>query len=190
MLLTYPLAVGHSDTLGEDIHVSVGGVFIHSPQLHRCSHPNAPPSRPSADQIKRFKEITGSYPKKLTVVGFDFKEERFEDLHAPALRFPAEAFRYVGRHPGGRFDHAAAAEGERVSALEPYRLDPYGCAAGGKLAEKRQERDPFHRTPPYSLVCPEMSELLEYCGTELFSGDLPWSPVDADAGGAGVRERL
>lgn len=144
--------------------------------------------------INRFKEITGSYPTKITIIGFDFKEERFEGLHAPALRFPPEAFRYVGQHPGGRFDHAAAAEGERVSALEPYRLDPYGCAAGGALANKRQERDPFHRTPPYSLVCPEMSELLEYCGTELFSGDLPWSPVDADAGGAGeglgVRERL
>lgn len=107
-------------------------------------------------------------------MGFDFKQGRFENLHIPALRFPQEAFRYVGQHPEGRFDHAAAAEGERKSALEPYRLDPYGCAPGGTLLEKRHERDPFHRTPPYSLVCPEMSELLEYCGTELFDGDLPW----------------
>lgn len=137
----------------------------------------------SPGQTYRFKEITGSYPTKITIVGFDFKERRFEDLHMPSIRFPPEAFRYVGQHPEGRFDHAAAAEGERESALEPYKLDPYGCAAGGTLEKKRHQRDPFHRTPPYSLVCPEMSELLEYCGTKLFTGELPWSPADEDGTG-------
>eukprot|EP00903_Cladosiphon_okamuranus_P005512 g5492.t1 len=135
--------------------------------------------------ICRFKEITGSYPTKITIVGYDFKARRFEDLHVAAIRFPPEAFRYVGQHPEGKFDHAAAAEGERTSALEPYRSDPYGCTAGGTLAEKRHQRDPFHRTPPYTLVCPEMSALLEYCGTEIFAGELPWSPVeDVTSGGS------
>ncbi|CBJ30413.1 conserved unknown protein [Ectocarpus siliculosus] len=142
--------------------------------------------------ICRFKEITGDYPTKITVVGFDFKEDRFEHLHMPSLRFPPEAFRYVGLHPEGRFDHAAAAEGERTSALEPYRSDPYGCAVGGTLVQKRHARDPFHRTPPYSMVCPEMSELLGWCETELFTGDLPWSPASEEGTeeGSGVRERL
>ncbi|CAM9249447.1 unnamed protein product [Scytosiphon promiscuus] len=133
--------------------------------------------------ICRFKEITGDYPAKITVVGYDFKQYRFENLHVPSLRFPSEAFRYVGLHPEGRFDHVAAADGERMTAIQPYRSDPYGCTAGGSLAQKRRERDPFHRTPPYTLVCPEMSELLEWCETDTFAGDLPWSPVDKDGAG-------
>lgn len=101
----------------------------------------------------------------------------------PSLRFPPEAFRYVGLHPEGRFDHDAAAEGEQVAAIEPYRLDPYGCTVGGSLAQKRRQRDPFHRTPPYGLVCPEMSGILEWCETDIFTGDLPWSPAEEDGAG-------
>ncbi|CAN0449799.1 unnamed protein product, partial [Laminaria digitata] len=127
--------------------------------------------------ICRFKEITGDYPAKITIVGYDFKEDRFQNLHRAALRFPAEEFRYVGLHPGGRFDHEAAVAGELASALKPYELDPYGCSPDGPLASKRAERDPFHRTPPYSLVCPEMRELLEWCGSNYYGGDLPWSPA-------------
>lgn len=132
--------------------------------------------------VNRFKEITGDYPKRITVVGYDFKGERFENLHRAALRFPADAFTYVGLHPGGRFDHAAAAAGERTSALEPYMSDPYGCTPDGPLATKRAERDPFHRTPPYSLACPEMRELLAWCGTDVYPGDLPWSTAVEQGG--------
>lgn len=164
-----------------------GNLPFSSPQqqLDDCSRVDLLFHLVSRPKTHRFKEITGSYPTKITIVGYDFKARRFEDLHMPAIRFPPEAFRYVGQHPEGKFDHAAAAEGERTSALEPYQADPYGCTAGGTLAEKRHQRDPFHRTPPYSLVCPEMSALLEYCGTEIFTGGLPWSPVDEDEAGGG-----
>lgn len=152
-------------------------------------HPRPPPRTLSRN---RFKEVTGNYPTKITIVGYDFKQDRFEDLHRAALRFPPEAFRYVGLRPGGRFDHVAAEAGERASALEPYRLDPYGCAADRPLAAKRAERDRFHRTPPYSLVCPEMRDLLAWCGPGYFTGDLPWSPVvvDEEEPGAGDRGAL
>lgn len=117
-------------------------------------------------------------------MGYDFKQERFETLHRAALRFPAEAFHYVGLRPEGRFDHAAAEAGEQTSALEPYQSDPYGCSPDGPLVTKRAERDPFHRTPPYTIVCPEMRELLAWCGPGYFEGSLPWSPEKGEAGAA------
>jgi len=43
------------------------------------------------------------------------------------------------------------------------------------LQEKRKSRNPFSRTPPYALTCPELGELMKYCGTELFPKEkLPW----------------
>lgn len=125
--------------------------------------------------------MTGNYPTKITVVGYDFKKERFEGLHREALRFPSDNFQYVGLHAGGNFDQAAAESGERSSAVLPYQADPYGCAEGGPLVAKRLQRNPFHRTSPYTLACPEMKELLEWCGPELFAGSLPWSTVEGKA---------
>lgn len=40
--------------------------------------------------ICRFAEMTGRYPKKITVVGFEFKRKRFEDIHRYSISFPAE----------------------------------------------------------------------------------------------------
>ena len=33
----------------------------------------------------RFYELTGNYPEKLTIVSYDFKEQRFLDVHRAAL---------------------------------------------------------------------------------------------------------
>ena len=44
----------------------------------------------------RFYELTGHYPGELTVVGYDFKHERFTDLHRAALRWPDQHFKFVG----------------------------------------------------------------------------------------------
>lgn len=46
--------------------------------------------------IARFYEITGKYPKKITVVGFEYKRERFETIHRHAIRFPVSDFNYIG----------------------------------------------------------------------------------------------
>lgn len=61
-----------------------------------------------------------------------------------------------------------------MSALEPYMADPYGCNPNGPLSGKREERNPFYRTPPYTVSCPEMGDLLGWCGPGLFDGNLPW----------------
>lgn len=53
--------------------------------------------------IARFREYTGQYPDRITVVGYGMKKPRFEDLHAKALRWPTKGstaagklFHYVG----------------------------------------------------------------------------------------------
>ena len=49
--------------------------------------------------ICRFKEAVGSYPSKITVIGFDFKSKRFTELHREAVGFPLGNFTYVGLRP-------------------------------------------------------------------------------------------
>lgn len=53
--------------------------------------------------IARFREYTGSYPERITVVGYGMKRSRFEELHAKAIRWPVKSsvrgqrrFHYVG----------------------------------------------------------------------------------------------
>ena len=126
--------------------------------------------------ICRFKEVTGSYPNKITVVSFTFKQRRFEKLHAPALQWPSDHFSYIGVDPpvSTGFNLAQAKQGERENAALPFEHDPYGCHTP-VLQEKRRERNPFARTPPYELSCPEMKALLHYCGPKPFpKWQLPW----------------
>lgn len=125
----------------------------------------------------RFKEVTGRYPSKLTVVGFDFKSERYRNLHRKALRFPEVNFTYIGVHAPDYtplFDQRHAEEGESI-ALEEFSHDLYGCNVD-ELKEKRKKRNPFHRSIPYELSCPEMTTLLHWCGPELVDASAtPWN---------------
>jgi len=126
--------------------------------------------------ICRFKEITGSYPQKITVASFSFKQTRFESLHARALKWPVEQFNYVGVDPPPEtgFSLERSEQGERENAAKPFETDLYGCNSP-VLQKKRLDRNPFHRTAPYELSCPEMKDLLHWCGSDLFPGSLPWS---------------
>lgn len=62
--------------------------------------------------IARFRELTGVYPKRITVVGHDFKRRRFEGLHRLALRWPKLRFTYEGVPLGSEADEREAAAGE------------------------------------------------------------------------------
>ena len=62
--------------------------------------------------IARFRELTGVYPKRITVVGHDFKRRRFEGLHRLALRWPKIRFTYEGVPLGSEADEREAAAGE------------------------------------------------------------------------------
>lgn len=123
---------------------------------------------------RRFKEVTDNYPTRITVVGFDFKAQRFNELHRHAIGFPAEQFTYVGMTPmTSTFDHTKAASGERA-ALQAFMGDLYGCNTP-ELADKRMTRNPFRRSMPYELACPELKSLLNWCGPDVYRGALPWT---------------
>jgi hypothetical protein len=147
--------------------------------------------------IARFRELTGAYPTRITIVGHNFKRRRFEQLHRRALRWPKLHFTYEGVPLGSETDEREAASGEvrnakipfrcsailtfcfshqLVNAFTPYSTDLYGCHA--PLVQKRAGRNFHARTHGYHVGAPEMRELLEWCpkdGTRIFSGALPWT---------------
>jgi hypothetical protein len=118
--------------------------------------------------ICRFYECTGRYPEVVTVISWAFKKQRFE-LHRDAIRFPTESFHFMGAN--NPVDLAGAMKGEG-KAIDSFAADPYG--AGKDLGSKRTERNPFDRTPPYSVSCPDLGSFLRHRGPERFTGPLPW----------------
>ena len=148
--------------------------------------------------IARFREFTGAYPMRITVVGHNFKRRRFEQLHRRALRWPELRFAYEGLLLRNEEDEREAAAGEvrsfvsfildvlcvsRVDCFfhqlaksyKPYTEDMYGCHA--PLIRKRAGRNFHMRTHGYHVGAPEIRELLEWCpkdGQRIFPGLLPW----------------
>jgi hypothetical protein len=41
-------------------------------------------------------QIKGKYPIYVTVIGYEIKRRRFEELHIKALRWPKERLEYIG----------------------------------------------------------------------------------------------
>ncbi|KAG9000984.1 hypothetical protein FRB94_005060 [Tulasnella sp. JGI-2019a] len=128
--------------------------------------------------IARFREITGAYPERITVVGFGMKRRRFEELHRKAIRWPEENFDYVGIDVKG--DTSMAYAGENQFGFTPYSKDLYGCH--DELLAKRRRRNPFQIFHPYHTSAPEMAGLFEWCPpgnrkTEVYPGWLPWAPT-------------
>lgn len=121
--------------------------------------------------VCRFRELTGIYPHNITVVSYDFKEQRFSYLHRSAIGFPEPRFFYFGT-PSSSTSREAAMKGEAAVRAQ-FHEDPYSCT--GFLHQKKLERDPFHRTIPYPNGCPELEGLFSYCGQVPFPGTLPWT---------------
>ena len=97
-------------------------------------------------------------------------------MHGPALRWPPSRFEYIGVDPPAEtgFILQEATQGELENAAKPFENDPYGCHSP-ILQEKRRQRNPFSRTPPYALSCPDMKNLLHFCGPERIALDqVPW----------------
>jgi len=134
--------------------------------------------------VCRFKEVTGRYPERITVIGFSFKRARFVDLHREALRFPASHFAYVGIDPLENQKesdeavemHRQLTQAELVNSYLPFQADPYGCRS--KLSAKKRARNPFRRSHSgYQLSCPEMTPILKYCRKDIYNGSLPWTSI-------------
>jgi hypothetical protein len=123
--------------------------------------------------VCRFREVQGHYPAKVTVVGFDFKKKRYSELHRKALGLPPGNFTYLGIASPAGFNQQRAADGELL-AYQEFEKDLYGCS-DTTLSEKKHKRDPFKRTVPYALACPEIESLLRWCGPDLYDvSSLPW----------------
>lgn len=145
-----------------------------------CLHDHLPPSSPSTPPTVHPCRIhvpsPGRHPEHVTVVGYDFKESRFRDLHRAALLFPAARFSYVGTpalSPG-------AVTGETAVSVA-FRQDPYGCH--GELGTKRAQRDPFVQGGYAPDRCPAMADLLDWCGPSPYPGtSLPWQTDDGMQG--------
>ena len=75
--------------------------------------------------VARFREVTGVYPARITVVGHDFKRRRFEQLHRRALRWSKLRFTYVGIPLGSEADEREAASGEVGISFSQYYFPPF-----------------------------------------------------------------
>lgn len=121
--------------------------------------------------VCRFRELTGSYPQNITVVGYDFKKERFVNLHRSAIGFPEARFFYLGTS-AATTSRQAALKGEALVRTQ-FEHDPFACL--GSLRRKKIGRDPFHRSIPYPNGCPEIEALFSYCGSVTYPGSVPWA---------------
>ncbi|KAI8087946.1 uncharacterized protein B0P05DRAFT_530786 [Gilbertella persicaria] len=123
--------------------------------------------------ICRFSEMTGNYPTKITVVGFEFKRHRFENIHRMAIGYPSQQFQYVGIDPPEQ--DPSREKGELVNSVQPFEKDLYGCH--GSLRQKKMYRNPYRRRHAYATSCPILAPLLNYCPSNnaVYSGLLPWN---------------
>lgn len=128
--------------------------------------------------ILRFRQLTSHYPQLITVITHAFKERRFLELHAPAIKWPADRVRIQGINPP--FTKAELEETERLSSERAFRLfeeDPYGVRS--PLADKRLARNwkESEMLEAFSCLDVEVQSLLRWRGDDgedIFSGRLPW----------------
>ena len=127
--------------------------------------------------ILKFHELTGRYPNHVTVITHAFKERRFLELHAPAIRWPPQRIRVHGINPPFSLDELEdTQQGEHQRGFKLFSEDPYG--AHSPLADKRRERS-WNVLDVARLTQDEaVQSLLRWTGGETrrdgFPGRLPW----------------
>lgn len=105
--------------------------------------------------ICRFYEYEERYPLKVTVVGFEFKRERFVKFHLlEALSYPEENVSYIGNAPDPQGEEDERAKyfenleaSEMKHALAHFQKDWYGTSEF--LLNKKRQRNPFKRIHGY-----------------------------------------
>ena len=127
----------------------------------------------------------GSWPAHITVISHDFKSARFVDLHRSVLKYPPEAFTYIGV-PLPPQSASDAIAGELKSGFGAWKSDLYGN--GEELKGKREKRDAWGVQQPGWLegllrACQSddkavLEQLLAWeggrDGNEAFPQLLPW----------------
>lgn len=122
--------------------------------------------------ICRFQQVTGAFPRHVTMVSWAFKEERF-DFHREAIRFPAERYTYYGC--GAPLGLAPALAGEHITR-QGFAENMYGSA--GPIAVKRATRNPLKREHPFR-ECPGLAPFFRFIedpanARRHYPDPLPW----------------
>ncbi len=120
--------------------------------------------------IAVFKQQTGRWPEKVTVVGWIFKERRY-DLHRQALKWPKSKFVYVGvNNPVGEgLKKALAGEKKKVDSVANDMF-----LTGSEWVSQREQRDPFRRKHPYANVDQTLKSFFDFLDGSRFAGSFPW----------------
>ena len=117
-----------------------------------------------------FLRETGEIPEHVTVVGWKFKERRF-DLHRQALKWPRNRFTYVGKNNPVDAELQKAEAGEKAK-LEAVQRDLF--LVGLEWVAQRELRDPFRRRHLYRGVDAGLDTLFDFLDSHAYNGDLPW----------------
>lgn len=122
----------------------------------------------------RYYEVTGTYPENISVVGFEFKRERFLDCHLEgALNYSKSRVAYIGNLPLPEGGHTNTKyfqdleNAETKHALNHFKTDLYGIHP--PLSKKRNERNPFHMSHSYAQTNPQLEPLLNYLAKDVGS---------------------
>jgi hypothetical protein len=124
--------------------------------------------------ICRFYEVVGRYPDTITVVGFEYKRERIENMHREALRWDSSRFAYIGLDVRKTSSVDSTRPLTDTNTLERARRDPY-FASLEESVKVKQLKNPQRRAVPYFLSCTELRGLLNHEGPEIYRGSLPWN---------------
>ncbi|KAK4541492.1 hypothetical protein LTR36_007938 [Oleoguttula mirabilis] len=127
--------------------------------------------------ILRFRKLVGQYPQTVTLITHAFKERRFPELHAAAIKWPRSRLRVQGINPPFTLEELEQTQkGELERAHTLFADDPYGVRP--PLAAKRKARKWTPQMIAGLAVEKEAQELLQWTGgengSEVFPGKLPW----------------
>jgi len=120
--------------------------------------------------IALFRREARTWPAKITVVGWRFKEKRYQ-LHRQALKWPESRFAYVGvNDPAGEeLKKALAGEKAKTDSVSRDLL-----LSGPEWRSQRETRDPFQRRHPYRGIDSNLDSLFDYLEAEAYRGTIPW----------------
>ena len=120
-----------------------------------------------------FWKETGKWPGKVTIISHGFKEDRFMELHVPAIRFPRRKVEFCGIDPEYMKEESKEFErgrtesvkrGERERGFGEWEKDLFGV--GNVLRRKRKGRNCWGVSQVWfekrekSLTCGDLSEVL------------------------------
>lgn len=115
--------------------------------------------------ICKFYEVTGKYPEKITIIGFEFKRSRFLKNHlSQALSYPIENVEYIGNSPTPPEEIKESYfkeldQSECNFAVNLFENDWYGTK--DPLLKKKLGRNPFNQKNTYNETNPLLSQFVE-----------------------------